>query len=90
MCQGGIIAEGGQATASATVRVIHIPATIAASTTALMKPAAEGGDEVGRGMPQVPSTRTSHLTSLSPRVLFLRDFTIYFAGSFQRGIINSP
>lgn len=38
MCQRGVIAEGGQATATTAVRVIHISATIAAGTTALMKP----------------------------------------------------
>lgn len=40
MCQGGVIAEGSQATTATTVRVVHIPATIAAGTTALMKPGA--------------------------------------------------
>lgn len=95
VCQGGVIAEGAQATASATVRVIHVPATIAAGATALMKPGmgAVGRDRLAGGGPetlqaQAPGSRTSHLTSLSPRILSLTDFAIYCAGSSKRDVIN--
>lgn len=89
--QRGVIAEGGQGAASTTVRVVHVPAAVAAGTAALMKPgrAVAGRDRLEGGGPktpeaQVPSSRTSQLMVLSPRTPSLRDLAIYFLGPSKR------
>lgn len=72
VCQGGVIAEGGQATASTTVRVVHVPAAIAAGTTALMKPGMGGGGQWGgtgwQEEGQRPRRHSPQLRDKSPNV----------------------